>query len=182
MPCCIMTVRVVGENTSKMISLVSVGLLSLSLIVGASCGTQGHPGTASRTSRAPLHAQKPSTNQESSSPLGHHCLPGSSIKLSTHQAAAPKFRILRNCYFADREGIRSQDITVETNSTSETGMYQISKVIRDSGSVWVDTTVVDFVKNTNSDHLQKTGRAYMTSQQFGGRIVVTLSGPGSRQH
>jgi hypothetical protein len=106
--------------------------------------------------------------------LGHHCLPGSSIKTSTHRAAVPEFKILKNCYFADREGIRSQNITVETESTSKADMYRIAKVIRDSGGVWVDTTVVDFVKNAD-DHQEKSGRAYLASQQFGGHIVVTLS-------
>ena len=106
--------------------------------------------------------------------MGHHCLPGSTIKISTHEGAVPEFKILKNCYFADREGIRSQNITVETMSASKEGMYRIAKVIHDSGGVWVDTTVVDFVKNAN-DHQEKSGRAYLTSQQFGGRIVVTLS-------
>ena len=106
--------------------------------------------------------------------MGHHCLQGSSIKTSTEETAVPEFKILKNCYFADREGIRSQNITVETESTSKAGMYRIAKVIRGSGGVWVDTTVVDFVKNAD-DHQEKSGRVYLASQQFGGHIVVTLS-------
>jgi hypothetical protein len=163
--------RFMGES-SKRLFLVGVGLILLMTL--SSCIKQDHPSAASQTRAHPLRAQKPYTNQESSSPLGHHCLPGSSIKISIHQAAVPEFEILKNCYFADREGIRSQNITVETESASEAGMYRIAKVIRESGGVWVDTTVVDFVKNENS-HQEMSGRAYLTSQQFGSRIVVTLS-------
>jgi hypothetical protein len=167
-----MTSRAMGENSKTF--LVSVGLLLLLPIIVASCDKQARPSAANRTSGQSSRAQEPSTNQESSSPLGHHCLPGSSIKKSTHQAAVPGFKILKNCYFADKLGIRSQNITVETESTSEAGMYRVAKVIRDSGGVWVDTTIVDFVKNDNN-HQEKSGRAYLTSQQFGGRIVVTPS-------
>jgi hypothetical protein len=101
-------------------------------------------------------------------------LPGSTIKTATHKAAVPEFEILENCYFADKGGIRSQIITVETASTSKAGMYRIAKIIRNSGGVWVDTAVVDFVKNAHG-HQEKSGRAYLTSQQFGGGIVVTSS-------
>ena len=157
---------------SKTFFLVSVGLILLMTL--PSCTKQSHPSATSETSRQPPRAQKSYSSQASSSPLGHHCLPGSSIKTSIHQAAVPDFEILKNCYFADSEGIRSQTITVETESTSEVGMHRIAKVIRDSGGVWVDTTVVDFVKN-ESDHQEMSGRAYLTSQQFGSRIVVTLN-------
>jgi hypothetical protein len=164
------------QGSSKKFFSISVGLLWLLPIVAASCGKQVSPSAASRTSEQSLGVQRTTTHQQSHSPLGHHCLPGSTIKASTHKATVPEFKILKNCYFADKGGIRSQIITVETASTSKSGMYRIAKLIRNSGGVWVDTTVVDFVKNTNG-HREKSGRAYLTSQQFGSSILVTSSRP-----
>ena len=110
MPCGMLMFRTMGESGSKKSFLIIVGLLLL--IIVTSCGKQIHPSAASRTSGQSLRAQKLYTNQESPSLLGHHCLPGSTIKISTHEGAVPEFKILKNCYFADREGIRSQNITV----------------------------------------------------------------------
>jgi hypothetical protein len=144
--------------------LLAAALLALLL---ASCAGQGRQSTRSTTSA------EASASTRSSSPLGHHCLSGSNIEAAARRELALRFEVLKNCYFADRGGIRSQEITVEVPSGSRAGMYRVAKAIRDSGGAWTDTTVIDFVRGTGGRR-ERVGRAYVSSLQFGGDIVLTL--------
>ena len=157
------------RTSAKRIFLLAVVVLLLSS--AAACSTQEKQSASSRTTKQPAASQGSTTGKGSTSPLGHHCLRGSTIKTKT--SAAPRFEVLKNCYFADSGGIRSQNITVRTEATSAKGLYRIAKNIRDSGGVWVDTTVVSFVRGSG-DHQEKIGRAFLTSRQFGGKITVSL--------